>query len=156
MRSSNEIIIHAPLERIFALAAEVETWGRILPHYRYVRLLQQRGNRKWVRMSAWRNFIPVTWTAIETLEEGKQEQPGAIRFKHIRGLVRGMDVEWSFHPQPDGSYLVRIAHDLPNPPMPVRLLGPKLIDLVVSKGFIEHIAGKTLKRIKQIAEADRE
>jgi ribosome-associated toxin RatA of RatAB toxin-antitoxin module len=152
MHTSNEVTIQAPYETIFKLASEVENWGQILPHYRYVRVLKRSGNRKWVRMSAWRNFIPVTWSATETVDQGTEEQPGRILFHHIKGLVRGMDVEWSFQRQANGAYLVRISHQLDHPPFPTRILGPKLIELVVGRGFIGYIAGKTLRRIKYLAE----
>ena len=124
-----------------------------MPHYRYVKLLRQRGNRKWVRMSAWRDFVPVTWTAIETVERGTEEMPGTLRFLHIRGLVRGMDVQWTFQPRPErGDVVVSIHHQLDNPPFPVKLLGSRLIEAIVGRGFIGYIAGKTLARIKKLAE----
>jgi ribosome-associated toxin RatA of RatAB toxin-antitoxin module len=145
--------MHAPYDRIFELASNVERWGEILPHYRYVRLLKSEGKRKWVRMSARRSFIPVTWSAIETVVPGSAAAPGRILFKHIKGVVRGMEVEWSFKPYGD-HFLVTIAHDLENPPYPVRLLGTRLTELVVGKGFIGHIAGKTLRRIKELAERE--
>lgn len=151
MKTSNNITIKAPYERIFELGAGVENWGEILPHYRYVRVLKESGNRKVVRMSAWRNIIPVTWTAIETVEHGTAEAPGRILFKHIKGLVRGMEVAWIFKVEGE-IVIVTIAHDLENPPFPTRILGKKLIETVVGRGFIGYIAGKTLKRIKELAE----
>lgn len=154
MHTSNEITIYAPYERIFRLGSCVEDWGRILPHYRYVRVLRRQGNRKWVRMSAWRDFIPVTWSAIEQVEEGTAAQPGRITFHHIKGLVRGMDVDWTFHPTRDGGITVRISHQLDRGPFPTCLLGAKLIEQVVGKGFIGYIANKTLHRIKELAESD--
>ncbi len=155
MKSSNQIVIHAPYDRIFPLAAKVEDWGRILPHYRYVKLIHREGNRKWVRMSAWRDIVPVTWTAIETVKEGTEERPGTIRFRHIGGMVRGMNVQWTFEPRPDrGDVVVTIYHQLDNPPFPVKILGSRLIEVVVGRGFIGNIAGKTLKRIKELAERD--
>ena len=154
MQTSNQITIRADYPRVFELAARVEDWGRILPHYRYVKLLRRAGNRKWVKMSAWRDFIPVTWSAIQTVEEGAGGTPGSITYRHIKGLVRGMEVVWSFEPQPDGSVLVSISHHLPRPPFPVRLLGSKLTQRVVGEGFIGYIAGRTLKRIKQLAEGE--
>ncbi|HKP54514.1 MAG TPA: SRPBCC family protein [Chloroflexia bacterium] len=155
MKSRNEIAIHAPYDRIFPLAAKVEEWGRILPHYRYVKLLRREGNRKWVRMSAWRDIVPVTWTAIESVEEGTEAHPGTIKFRHIGGMVRGMDVQWSFEPRPErGEVVVSIYHQLDDPPFPVKLLGSRLIEAIVGRGFIGNIARKTLKRIKELAEQD--
>ena len=71
-----------------------------MPHYRYVKVLGRKRNRKLVRMSARRDFIPVTWTAIQTVEQGSAEQPGRILFHHVRGLVRGMEVQWTFEWRP--------------------------------------------------------
>jgi aromatase len=154
METTNTILIHAPLENIFDLAARVEDWGELLPHYRYVKLTHREGNRKWVRMSAWRDFVPVTWTAICTVEPGQGDKPGSITFRHIRGLVRGMEVEWWFKPDRDaGDVLVGISHHLEKPPFPTRILGPRLVESVVGNGFIGHIAGKTLRRMKELAEA---
>jgi ribosome-associated toxin RatA of RatAB toxin-antitoxin module len=152
MLTSNHIAIRADYERIFELAARVEDWGRILPHYRYVKLLRRQGNRKWVRMSARRDFIPVTWSAVQTVYPGTPDHPGRITFDHIRGVVRGMHVEWTFSPRDNGEVEVTITHHLQHPPFPVRLLGERLIEIIVGRGFIGYIAGKTLRRIKYLAE----
>src|SRR5215208_6943006 len=109
MNSTIAITIKAPYDRIFPLAAKVEEWGHILPHYRYVRVLKTGRHRKLLRMSARRNFIPVTWTAVLTVIEGNEAMPGTIIFHHTRGLVRGMDVAWTFEVRPDrGDVVVRI------------------------------------------------
>src|SRR5438552_8000980 len=156
MRTTNQIEIRADLKRIFELASRVEDWGRILPHYRYVKVLHREANRKWVQMSAWRDVIPVTWTAVQTVEAGEDGKPGRICFHHIRGLVRGMDVEWWFVPPSDrGGVLVGITHNLARPPFPTSLLGPKLVGSIVGHGFVGYIAGKTLRQIKLLAEEGR-
>jgi len=155
MHTTRQVEIRAELETIFPLAERVEDWGKILPHYRYVKLLRREGNRKWLRMSAWRDFIPVTWSAVQTVERGKGIGPGRILFNHTGGLVRGMKVEWWFREEPEaGVVVVGITHQLDRPPFPTRLLGRRLTELVVGKGFIGYIAGKTLQRIKELAEAE--
>jgi hypothetical protein len=55
----------APWERIFALAAEVERWPQILPHYRYVRAVADPGGERRFAMGARRGAIPVSWEAIQ-------------------------------------------------------------------------------------------
>src|SRR5438105_8240441 len=113
MNTQNRIVIRADVEKVFDLAARVEDWGELLPHYRYVKLLRRQGNRKWVRMSARRDFIPVTWTAIQIVEPAKSSKARRITFRHIRGLVRGMEVEWSFREGTrNGDVLVTITHNL--------------------------------------------
>jgi ribosome-associated toxin RatA of RatAB toxin-antitoxin module len=155
LKTSDSVVIRSAYERIFELAANVEEWARILPHYRYVNVLKRNGNSKLVRMSAWRDFMPVTWSAIETIYPGTELEPGRITFHHVRGMVKGMDVEWSFRVRKEqGDVLVTISHDLRNPPFPVRILGPKLTDVIVGRGFIGNIAGKTLRGIKILAESE--
>jgi hypothetical protein len=84
------------------------------------------------------------------------QSPGRITFHHVRGLVKGMDVEWSFRPnRVTGDVLVTISHHLERPTFPVRLLGDSLTEAIVGRGFIGNIAGKTLRRVKALAEADR-
>jgi hypothetical protein len=153
MKLSDSILIHGDYARIFELAARVEDWGRILPHYRYVRILKRDGNRKLVTMSAWRDFIPVTWSAVETVYPGTDHAPGRITFHHVRGMVKGMDVEWSFRVRPTDVH-VTISHDLADPPFPVKILGDRLTEAIVGRGFISNIAGKTLRRVKMLAESD--
>lgn len=153
MKTGNNMSIRAPYDRVFELGANVEDWARILPHYRYVRVLARDGANKTVKMSAMRDFIPVTWSAIETVVQGSPEKPGRIEFRHIRGLVRGMYVEWSFKVDGD-RVLVTITHDLEQPPFPTCLLGARLTEIIVGKGFIGYIANKTLRRVKQLAEAE--
>ena len=153
MKTSDSVAIRGEYGRIFGLAANVEEWARILPHYRYVKLLRRDGNRKLVKMSAWRDMIPVTWTAVETVVPGTESDPGRITFHHVRGLVRGMDVEWSFQVRHGtGDVLVTISHDLEHPRFPVKILGPRLTDVIVGKGFVSYIAGKTLHQIKMLVE----
>lgn len=156
MKLTDSIFIKGDYGRIFELAANVEEWARILPHYRYVRVLRRDGNRKLVKMSAWRDFIPVTWSAVETVypaagDPREGAEPGRITFHHVGGMVKGMDVQWSFQVR-EKDVLVTISHDLQDPPFPVKILGDRLIDMLVGRGFISNIAGKTLRRVKLVAE----
>ncbi len=44
MTQVDEQFVRAPLARIFRLAAEVEGWPALLPHYRYVRFIERRSD----------------------------------------------------------------------------------------------------------------
>jgi hypothetical protein len=50
--------------------------------------------------------------------------------------------------------MVTISHTLENPTFPVRLLGKRLTEAIVGRGFIGNIAGKTLRYVKMLAEAE--
>ncbi len=62
-----------------------------------------------------------------------------------------MEVEWAFTPLDEGVVRVSILHDLP------RLTGWPLVgevvaDRIVGPLFVSNIAGKTLRRIKELVE----
>ena len=144
MRSRLHQLIDAPYERIFALAADVERWPQILPHYRYVRPVPDPSGERRFAMGARRGPIPVTWEAIQRpLPEERR-----IEFVHTGGVTRGMWVAWRFEER-DGGVDVSIEHrlDLRWP-----LIGELVARTVIGPQFIEAIAGRTLRRVKALAE----
>lgn len=142
---ANRIVIRAPVERVYRLGAEVERWPALLPHYRWVRVLEARAAERVVEMACWRDRIPLRWTAVQRLEpEGPR-----ILFRHVRGVTTGMEVAWRFRPVADGVE-VRIEHELA---LRWPLIGPAAADRIIGPFFISNVAGKTLRRIKQLAEA---
>ncbi len=157
MHTENTITISAPIERIFTLAADIQRWPDILPHYRFVRVLNQNtdGTRKVVEMAAVRDGFPVKgvqypvkWQSVQICDRAA----GKIYFKHLAGMAQGMWLVWTMVPDPQGGGVqVSIGHDLTYP-LPA-LNGWFARDLV-GRGFVQSIAGQTLATIKQIAEAE--
>lgn len=142
MRSELHELMHAPYERIFDLAADVERWPELLPHYRYVRRLPGADRR--FAMGARRGPIPVRWEALQRPLRAERR----IEFEHTGGVTRGMQVAWRFEER-DGAMDVSIEHrlDLGWP-----LIGRFAADRVVGPQFIEAIAARTLRRIREMAE----
>jgi uncharacterized membrane protein len=150
LHTKNEILIRAGAAEVYGLAAPVERWPEILPHYRWVRVLEDGGEgRRVVEMAALRNFIPVRWRAEQLLFP---EVPRIV-FRHVGGVTKGMEVEWVFTPQDDGVVRVSILHDLERGLAGWPLVGGVVADRVVGPFFVSNIAGKTLGRIKELAEA---
>jgi hypothetical protein len=137
--------MRAPLDRIFALAADVERWPEILPHYRYVRRLPAPDGERRFAMGARRGPIPVRWEAIQRPLPGERR----IEFVHTGGVTRGMWVAWRFVEEQDGMVDVSIEHRL-NLAWPI--VGEWAAEQVIGPQFIEAIAGRTLARIAAIAE----
>jgi len=138
------IDIAAPAAVVYRLGSETIGWPGILPHYRYVRILEERGAVLVVAMSAWRDIFPVAWVAEQTNDAVTPR----ISFRHVRGWTRGMDVDWIFEPIRGGTR-VTIEHRLTfRFPVAAAWLGKHL----VSGYFIDGIASKTLARIKALAE----
>ncbi len=143
MRS--EISIAAPAATIYRLAAQTERWPEILPHYRSVRVLGRSGATRTVAMAAWRDAIPISWVAEQTDDPETPE----VRFRHVRGWTRGMEVVWRFAPSA-GITRVTIEHRLQFAfPIAADWLG----EHVVGAFFVDDVARKTLARMKTLAEA---
>jgi ribosome-associated toxin RatA of RatAB toxin-antitoxin module len=145
VQTVNRVRIHADPDLIFRLAGEVEFWPAILPHYRAVRVLRRDGNKRLVYMAATRDGFPVSWTSIQWLDPAARR----IAFRHVKGVTRGMDVEWRIEPAADGGVDVEIEHWLT---LPWPAIGRFAAERVIGPHFVEDIAGKTLRRIKEIAE----
>lgn len=145
MRTLNSIHINAAPEIVFKLAAEVENWPRILPHYRWVHVVESRGLSRIVEMAALRTIIPVKWLSVQTLEP----QAGRIYYEHIGGPTRGMWVEWTIGRDPNGGTRAVIMHEMD---LRVPIVRTPPGKLVTGRFFVSHIAGKTLEHIKRAAE----
>jgi ribosome-associated toxin RatA of RatAB toxin-antitoxin module len=147
VRSVLRVTMHAPVERIFALAADVERWPQRLPHYRYVRRLPARDGERRFAMGARRGPVPVAWQALQRpLPEERR-----IEFVHIGGLTRGMEVAWRFTPR-DDAVDVSIEHRLE---LRWPLIGSVVAERIIGPQFVDAIAGRTLRTIKRLAERDR-
>jgi ribosome-associated toxin RatA of RatAB toxin-antitoxin module len=154
MTTVDERLVRAPLARIFALAADVERWPALLPHYRFVRYLERRADGGGiVDMSANRPFGLLQWPTwwrshMRVTGSGATAAP-TVRFTHIAGVTRGMEVEWTFHDVPDGTH-VRIVHVWDGPTIPV--LGAAAATMVIGPVFVHGIASRTLAGLAEAAE----
>jgi ribosome-associated toxin RatA of RatAB toxin-antitoxin module len=144
MHTENRIEIHGEVKRIFQAAAQVEKWPDILPHYRWVRVLQRKKRRTIVEMAARRGRIPVSWTAVQEVFPYER-----ITYKHIKGFTTGMDVTWSFKPVQEHVQVV-IRHDFS---LSWPLVGGFVSKYIVGALFVKPIASKTLQHIKLTVES---
>lgn len=142
MRSELHETMHAPYERIFDLAADVERWPELLPHYRYVRRLP--GAERSFAMGARRGPIPVRWEAVQRPLRADRR----IEFEHTGGVTRGMRVAWRFDDR-DGAVDVSIEHELE---LDWPLVGRFAAERIIGPQFIEAIAARTLRHIREMAE----
>lgn len=138
MFARNEIVVHASPARVYHYASDTGRWPEYLPHYRYVRVLQENGGRRVVEMAAKRSGIPVRWRA----EQINDPLTPSIAFHHLGGWTKGMDVVWNFEPVENGTR-VSIDHR-------ASLVFP--LNWIVGKFFIDHVATRTLRRMKELAE----
>ena len=148
MESSIAIDVAAPPSLVFALARDVRRWPDLLPHYVAVRPSGPVENGVLTaRMIARRPLVtvlglglPVAWRAMSWNEPDQLR----LRFRHISGATRGMDVTWRIEPS-EGGCRVTIEHRF----------SPRIAPWagLVNRFFIRPIAARTLATFKAIAEA---
>ena len=147
MHSEVSTWVAVPPDALYPLVADLARWPERLPHYRYVRILDQGRDGTRAAMSAKQGAIPVFWEAIQTVDSPTR----TIRFRHVRGLTRGMEVLWTFQSERGGTRAT-ILHDLD---LRWPLLGGWFAEHVVSRRFIHPIATRTLHCFKTLAEGVR-
>ena len=157
MHTENTVYVRGSKARIFQLAADIQDWPTLLPHYRGVIVFEQTddGQRKVVEMAAVRNDFPVRgvqfpvrWRSVQVCEP----ETGRIYFKHLAGVARGMWVVWSLDDDEWGRGVkVTIRHDLT---YPFPLLNGWFAQDMVGTQFVGAIAGRTLATIKGIVEKE--
>lgn len=150
MRSTIAIEVAASPDLVFALASDVTRWERLLPHYaRSCARGRLADGALLVDFIARRSLVglvgldlPVTWRA-RTWPEPETRR---LRFVHVAGATRGMDVTWRIEPGPAGRGAhVAIDHEF-SPVVP-------LFAAFVDRFFTRPIAGRTLGTFRAIAEA---
>jgi ribosome-associated toxin RatA of RatAB toxin-antitoxin module len=142
------IDVAAPPELVFDLAHDVERWERLLPHYVRSRARERRPDGSLVADFVARRpliaflglGLPVAWRS-RTWSEPETRR---LRFVHVAGATRGMDVTWRIEPA-TGGCRVDIEHEFA-PRWPV-------FATVVDRWFTRPIAGRTLATFKALAEA---
>ena len=143
--------------RAFRVAADVERWPDVLPHYRWVRFREKRDfGHGIVEMAAWRDFGgPLRWPTWWLSEMESDPTVPIVRYRHIDGITRGMDVRWEFVATAGEGTLVRIVHEWGGPRWP--LIGGIAASHVIGPHFVSAIARRTLAGICAAAEgASRE
>ncbi len=146
MQTTNTILMRGDPDRIYALAADIQDWPSLLPHYQYVVVEESGERRKTALMGATRDGFPVKWRCVQELVPEERR----ILFRHIGGITKGMEVEWTIEPVPEG-VRVTIYHALS---YPIPVLGPLFAEYIVGRLFVHNIAGKTLKCIQEKVETE--
>ena len=151
--------VRASVPTIFDLAKDVEHWPSHLSHYRYVRFRSRRSDGGGlVEMSAYRPFplpawrqsgMHVNWPTWWLSEMSVSKERPAIRFRHVGGITKGMDVEWTFQPARGGTH-VQIVHVWTGPHVP--MIGTLAAVYLIGPVFVHGIASRTLAGLASVAE----
>ncbi len=148
MHSEIDIRIAASPALVFRLARDVTRWADLLPHYTRSAAIGHRADGSIVAdFVARRPLIPVLGLGLPVAWRSRTwSEPAAcrLRFLHVAGATKGMDVTWRIEPEGAGAHVV-IEHDF----------APRIpgLAVVVDRFFTRPIAERTLATFKAIAEA---
>ena len=148
MRSTIGIDVGAPPDLVYRLARDVTRWERLLPHYARSRVVRREADGALVCDFVARRVIvpwlgagvPVAWRSRTWHEPATRR----LRFHHVAGATKGMDVTWTIEPAGEGTR-VEIEHDF-RPRVPG-------FAAFVDRAFTRPIAGRTLATMRALAEA---
>lgn len=150
MRTVDLLETTASPDRIFRLACEVERWPERLAHYRFVRFVAGNASSGIVAMSAYRPFGPLGWPTWWTSEMSTDAARRIVRYRHIRGVTSGMEVEWRIEATSGGSR-VTLTHEWEGPRWgPLRR---PAAEWIIGPVFVHGIASRTLAGLGHHAEA---
>lgn len=150
MRTIDRLRMRAPVSAVYAAASDVERWPALLPHYRWVRMLERRPDGGLVEMAAWRPFGVVKYPTWWVSEMRVDPAAPAVHYRHVRGITTGMDVVWRLESR-GGETDVTIVHDWAGPRWPV--IGRAAAEWVIGPVFIHGIASRTLAGIGRFLES---
>jgi ribosome-associated toxin RatA of RatAB toxin-antitoxin module len=151
METIDERTVRASVDAMFTVVRDVEQWPSLLSHYRYVRFRSRASDGGGVvEMSANRPFGIANWPTWWLSEMQVDESGPAVRFRHIGGVTKEMDVEWKMVPA-DGGTHVRLVHVWNGPRWP--LVGSLAATAVIGPVFIHGIASRTLQGLARVAES---
>ncbi len=145
-------LVAADMDTIFALARDVERWPELLPHYRHVRFISRTTDGGGVvEMAAVRPFGLLDWPTWWVSEMQVHAGDGApwIRYRHVRGITRRMEVLWAFREDAGGT-MTTILHMWNGPSWPV--IGDVAAQRVIGPVFVHGIASRTLSGLARVAE----
>ncbi len=152
MHTIDQAVVRAAPDLAFHHASDVERWPTILPHYRWVRMLEGTPDRGIVEMAAYRPFGPVRWPTWWVSEMTIDRDRREVRYRHIRGITTGMDVLWRVTPHPEGSHIL-LTHDWHGPRWP--LVRRPAAEWVIGPVFVHGIASRTIAGVARAAELAR-
>ena len=143
VRTENSILIKAPLERIFETTSNLLLWPKLLPHYRWIRIVKTDDDGLIVKMAARRGWLPIQWTSRFHVDPEAHE----LHFEHLKAFTRGMRVLWTYNPTPEG-VRVAISHEQDH----ASAFGRWFAHHVLGEMFIRPVATRTLSHFKEYLE----
>jgi ribosome-associated toxin RatA of RatAB toxin-antitoxin module len=136
---SNSIEMRASPNQVFNLVSDLASWPKYLPHYRWIKVLENHSDYMLVHMACYRGLIPLNWISKYRMDLKEFK----LYFYHQKAWTRGMKVVWDLEPLEKGkSTRDTITHEME--PVAHRF-GNWMAHRLIGDFFIHYVATRTLK-----------
>ncbi len=136
----DSILISKDLTSVFQVARDIENLSNFIPEYKNVKCLD--GKNEEIILEAkiqLLGLIPTTFISSGVIKENE-----SIKYKQIKGPVKGLQTEWRFE-KIDKKTKLSIIHDLN---IKIPLIG-RLIERLVYALFLRNLAKEVLLCMKK-------
>ncbi len=141
-----EQVARAPIERVFAIARQVERFPEWLDYVTAIRVKERSDDGK-VVVSEWEASVPMLGLKAKWVERDEWDEEQKIcRFSLLEGDLDRYDGDWVFELHPEGTKMrLTVTYEYRVP------IGAALIQQLVRK-IVEQMAKKLLEGIANAAE----
>jgi aromatase len=102
VRTDNSILIHAPLEMVWDLTNDVETWPQLFTEYAEAEILERKGNTVVFRLSMHPDENGKIWSWVS--ERTTDSAAHVVKARRVEpGPFEFMNIEWYYEPVEDGT-----------------------------------------------------
>ncbi len=141
-----ERIVHAPVEKVFSIAHQVEQFPEWLDYVTAIRVMERSEDGK-VVISEWEASVPMFGLKAKWVERDEWDEEGKVcRFTLQEGDLDKYDGDWYFEPHPEGTKMRLVVNYEYRVP-----IGGALVQQLVRK-IVEQMAQKLLEGIAKVAE----
>jgi aromatase len=102
VRTDNSILIHAPLETVWDLTNNVETWPQLFTEYAEAKILERKGNTVVFRLSMHPDENGKIWSWVS--ERTTDPLTHVVKAQRVEtGPFEFMNIEWYYEPAEGGT-----------------------------------------------------
>ncbi len=140
------IVVDAPVDKVFALARDIERYPEFMPDVKSIRITERSGK---TQISEWVGLVSQFRIEMKWTEEDIwDEETHTCTWRQTKGDFQQYDGTWTFTPTPDGGTEMKMAIDYR---YEVPLIGP-MLKALVQKLMVQN-ANDILAALKKQAEA---
>jgi ribosome-associated toxin RatA of RatAB toxin-antitoxin module len=144
MKTKHGKAVIGSFKEVYGLVEEVGRWPEIVENVGDVKVLGMEARKKVVEMATRGGMLPLKMTALQESLPAERR----ILFSHIKGVMKGVEVEWTFNEvrlKDKGLVLVNVTHDFKN------MSSARAYFL--NRFFIQKRTETMLVRLKEVVEA---